>query len=88
MMAEADGNRTRLTEILGHVGFEDRGGHQTPRRLPADHLAAHAGPAQYRPGVRRRQELFAAFSPCGVTAAHWPSPIPCPVVAPGCGSPL
>ena len=33
-MAEADGNRTRLTEILGHVGFEDRGGHQAPLRLP------------------------------------------------------
>src|SRR2546427_711499 len=32
--AEADGNRTRLTELLGHVGFEDRGGHQAPRRLP------------------------------------------------------
>jgi len=29
-LAEADGNRTRLTEILGHVGFEDREGHQAP----------------------------------------------------------
>ncbi|SHN51973.1 hypothetical protein SAMN05660350_00329 [Geodermatophilus obscurus] len=28
--AEADGNRTRLTEMLGHVGFRGRGGHQTP----------------------------------------------------------
>jgi hypothetical protein len=35
-MAEADGNRTRLTEMLGHVGFEDRGGHQAPIRLPGD----------------------------------------------------
>src|SRR3954453_18576147 len=33
-LAEADGNRTRLTEVLGHVGFEDRGGHQLPERLP------------------------------------------------------
>ncbi len=32
-LAEADGNRTRLTEILGHVGFEDRGDHQVPIRL-------------------------------------------------------
>ena len=32
-VAEADGNRTRLAEILGHVGFEDRGGHQAPLRL-------------------------------------------------------
>ncbi len=24
LVAEADGNRTRLTEILGHTGFEDR----------------------------------------------------------------
>jgi hypothetical protein len=29
-VAEADGNRTRLTEVLGHIGFEDRGGHQAP----------------------------------------------------------
>jgi len=34
-LAEADGNRTRLTEILDHVGVEDRGGHQAPRRLHA-----------------------------------------------------
>ena len=36
-VAEADGNRTRLTEILGHYGFEDRGEHQLPERLPAPH---------------------------------------------------
>jgi hypothetical protein len=29
-VAEADGNRTRLTEVLGHVGFRGRGGHQAP----------------------------------------------------------
>src|SRR5436853_529761 len=29
-VAEADGNRTRLAEILGHVGVEDRGAHQEP----------------------------------------------------------
>src|SRR5205085_1837395 len=28
-LAEADGNRTRLTEMLGHNGFEDRARHQT-----------------------------------------------------------
>ena len=27
-LAEADGNRTRQTELLGLVGFEDRGAHQ------------------------------------------------------------
>src|SRR5947199_322925 len=32
-MAEADGNRTRLTRVPGHIGFEDRGGHQAPTRL-------------------------------------------------------
>jgi hypothetical protein len=32
-VAEAEGNRTPLTEILGHNGFEDRGGHQAPLRL-------------------------------------------------------
>jgi len=29
-VAEADGNRTRLAEMLDHVGFEDREGHQAP----------------------------------------------------------
>ena len=29
-LAEADGNRTRLAEILDHRGFEDQGGHQAP----------------------------------------------------------
>ena len=32
-VAEADGNRTRLTRIPGHTGFEDREGHQAPKRL-------------------------------------------------------
>ena len=27
-LAEADGNRTRQTEVLGLTGFEDRGAHQ------------------------------------------------------------
>ena len=27
-MAEVDGNRTRQAEIIGFVGFEDRGDHQ------------------------------------------------------------
>src|SRR3954470_15736295 len=29
-LAEADGNRTRLAEMLDHYGVEDRGGHQAP----------------------------------------------------------
>src|SRR6478736_3021908 len=33
-LAEADGNRTRLTRMPGHTGFEDREGHQAPARLP------------------------------------------------------
>src|SRR5690606_8777214 len=32
-VAEADGNRTRLTRIPDHAGFEDREGHQPPERL-------------------------------------------------------
>jgi hypothetical protein len=28
-MAETDGNRTRLTGMPGHYGFEDRARHQT-----------------------------------------------------------
>jgi selenide, water dikinase len=29
-MAEADGNRTRLSRAAAHTGFEDRGTHQDP----------------------------------------------------------
>jgi selenide, water dikinase len=29
-MAEADGNRTRLSRDAAHTGFEDRGAHQDP----------------------------------------------------------
>src|SRR5450756_925266 len=42
-MAEADGNRTRLTRIPGHTGFEDREGHQAPVRLHVT-IPAHASP--------------------------------------------
>jgi hypothetical protein len=30
MVAEADGNRTRLSRVAAHTGFEDRGAHQDP----------------------------------------------------------
>lgn len=40
-MAEADGNRTRLAEMLGHYGFEDRARHQT-RNASAPTLSADA----------------------------------------------
>ena len=33
-MAEADGNRTRQDGRAALIGFEDRGAHQEPRRLP------------------------------------------------------
>ena len=57
-LAEADGNRTRLTRMPGHTGFEDREGHQAPSRLPRaparagpeDEVASQAGPAA--PGDR------------------------------------
>ena len=34
-MAEVDGNRTRQTENLGFIGFEDRGAHQERVHLHA-----------------------------------------------------
>lgn len=34
-VAEADGNRTRQTELLDLTGFEDREDHQEPKRLQA-----------------------------------------------------
>jgi hypothetical protein len=30
VVAEADGNRTRLSRVAAHTGFEDRGAHQDP----------------------------------------------------------
>ena len=46
--AEVDGNRTRLAEVLGHVSFEDCGGHQTPdtsqARSPAQANPTYRGP--------------------------------------------
>jgi hypothetical protein len=30
LVAEADGNRTRLSRDAAHTGFEDRGAHQDP----------------------------------------------------------
>lgn len=56
VVAEADGNRTRLTEVLGHVGFEDRGGHQAPIRLRAVGYAALAG--LRGAGKRRRGRML------------------------------
>jgi hypothetical protein len=55
-LAEADGNRTRLVELLDHVGVEDRGGHQAPIRLrheilgPALPVASICGTLQW-PGA-------------------------------------
>jgi hypothetical protein len=52
-MAEADGNRTRLSRATAHTGFEDRGTHQDPdasggsvaARMPElPRQDGHAGP--------------------------------------------
>src|SRR5579863_6773328 len=47
-MAEADGNRTRLTGILGHTDFEDQEGHQAPRRLREEGRGMTRPPSQWR----------------------------------------
>src|SRR3712207_74277 len=48
-LAEADGNRPRLTEVLDHVGVEDRGAHQAPRRLHREILGAGRTTAPFGP---------------------------------------
>jgi hypothetical protein len=51
--AEADGNRTRLTEMLGHNGFEDRAHHQTRNASTASLvLDARTGMPKRRPAER------------------------------------
>ena len=55
-VAEADGNRTRQTEMLGLTGFEDRGAHQDARRLRIE---------LYRVG---RTRSFTACAEAGRTA--------------------
>jgi hypothetical protein len=51
-LAEADGNRTRQTELLGLVGFEDRDAHQDAY---ASELASnpYGAPYQGTPNGRR-----------------------------------
>lgn len=56
-VAEADGNRTRQTEMLGLTGFEDRGAHQDARRLRIE---------LYRVG---RTRPFTACAEAGRTAS-------------------
>ena len=48
-VAEADGNRTRRRRGAPSTSFEDRGGHQAPRRLRVDSTAAVTGPGQTQP---------------------------------------
>jgi selenide, water dikinase len=76
VLAEADGNRTRLTEMLGHYGFEDRARHQTRnasahtvgglgRRTYIDHVTATSSTATSSspsPSVRLTQ--YAAGGGC------------------------
>jgi selenocysteine-specific elongation factor len=51
--AEVDGNRTRQTEVLGLVGFEDRGAHQDAYTSPGRTALAN----QPGPGGRQRHHL-------------------------------
>jgi hypothetical protein len=46
-MAEADGNRTRLSRVAAHTGFEDRGAHQDPD--------ASVGESTWADGLDRRR---------------------------------
>ena len=50
MLAEADGNRTRQTEMLGLTGFEDRGAHQDTYASAAECITArgHVSSVGYR----------------------------------------
>jgi hypothetical protein len=57
--AEADGNRTRRRRVTPPTGFEDRGGHQAPRRLrgrryPRPRGVRHPARARDPAGRRRR----------------------------------
>jgi hypothetical protein len=54
LVAEADGNRTRQAELLGLVGFEDRGEHQLPERLPGPRRLGPVLPILGGPGPAAR----------------------------------
>jgi hypothetical protein len=48
--AEADGNRTRLSRVAAHTGFEDRGAHQDPdtsSRHSSQRGSGSVGPDSY-----------------------------------------
>ncbi len=51
-LAEADGNRTRQTELLGLTGFEDRGAHQDTYASASECITAPEGPGQQAVGAR------------------------------------
>jgi hypothetical protein len=69
--AEADGNRTRLTEILGHYGFEDRGEHQLPKRLLGPLTCANTD--LQTQGGRFREEQYRKLGHATTTAGRQPS---------------
>src|SRR5699024_1872883 len=58
-VAEADGNRTRLAELLDHNGFEDRARHPT-RYASASSLVSAADPRRLRAGREGRHRRHAA----------------------------
>ncbi len=58
-MAEADGNRTRLAEMLGHIGVEDRARHQT--RYASTGIVGR-GAAEHRPAVHRELQRLPRLS--------------------------
>jgi len=54
-VAEADGNRTRLTEMLGYYGFEDRARHLTRYASISGNgqMVPHVVPKNPLPGSKR-----------------------------------
>lgn len=62
--AEADGNRTRQSDRVTLIGFEDRGAHQAPRHLQgADANDRHA--LGYRDHVTYNYERFDEYVASG-----------------------
>src|SRR5450631_2675683 len=73
VVAEADGNRTRLAGVPGHTDFEDQGDHQAPIRLRSTAYETHRRPQRPLP-CRVRDPREAALR-CALQPAPAPGAI-------------
>jgi hypothetical protein len=66
-VAEAEGNRTPLTEVLGHNGVEDRAAHQDGYASSGDAVMISTSGEEQTKGIVMHEELIQALRSVQVT---------------------